>query len=60
MPLWAMLEDPHIRQAPALKPNLPRWGAACRQTPHDPAMPEEDLLRLTLWLTFLQLEVVLF
>lgn len=52
MLLWALPEDPHGRQAPALKPNLPCWGAACGQSPLNPTVPEEDLLRLTLWLTF--------
>ena len=51
MPPWAMPEHPNSRQAPALKPNLPHWGAVCRQSPLNPAVPEEDLLRLTLWLT---------
>lgn len=48
MPPRMMLED----LEPALKPTLPFWRAACRKTPLNPAMPGEDQLRLTLWLTF--------
>lgn len=51
MPLW-MLEDPHGRQAPAPSRTCLAGGLCAGRPPLNPSVPEEDVLRLTLQLTF--------